>query len=162
MYFVIEYCLINCLQIFESREFLLWCLRMFQSFGSCSCGWWSFNSCHISKPIAVHGFLYWSTRELFTAYWTSKYASHLNFSRLYFASDSSLEEDTIFYPGKSMSRRQFKGKCAYFLRLIWFWCRYAATFLHDHGREVYPEIRAAYVDTMNKVVAAGLPGVLPR
>ncbi|KAL3686247.1 hypothetical protein R1sor_004269 [Riccia sorocarpa] len=32
--------------------------------------------------------------------------------------------------------------------------KYAATFLHDHGREVYPEIRAAYVDTMNKVLNA--------
>ncbi|KAG6541032.1 hypothetical protein Mapa_017605 [Marchantia paleacea] len=32
--------------------------------------------------------------------------------------------------------------------------KYAATFLHDHGREVYPEIRAAYVDTMNKVLSA--------
>ncbi|KAL2619828.1 hypothetical protein R1flu_000033 [Riccia fluitans] len=32
--------------------------------------------------------------------------------------------------------------------------KYAATFLHDHGLEVYPEIRAAYVDTMNKVLSA--------
>jgi hypothetical protein len=26
-----------------------------------------------------------------------------------------------------------------------------ATFLQDHGHEVYPEVRAAYVDTMSKV-----------
>lgn len=30
--------------------------------------------------------------------------------------------------------------------------RYVATFLRTHGQEVFPEIRAAYVDTMNKVV----------
>ncbi len=29
--------------------------------------------------------------------------------------------------------------------------RYVATFLRTHGQEVFPEIRAAYVDTMNKV-----------
>ena len=32
-----------------------------------------------------------------------------------------------------------------------FGCRYVSTFLQDHGREVYPEVRAAYVDTMSKV-----------
>lgn len=31
--------------------------------------------------------------------------------------------------------------------------KYVATFLHDHGKEVYPEVRAAYVDTMNKVLS---------
>ncbi|KAJ7547394.1 hypothetical protein O6H91_08G084000 [Diphasiastrum complanatum] len=29
--------------------------------------------------------------------------------------------------------------------------KYLATFLREHGKEVYPEVRAAYVDTMNKV-----------
>jgi hypothetical protein len=29
--------------------------------------------------------------------------------------------------------------------------KYVATFLRTHGQEVFPEIRAAYVDTMNKV-----------
>jgi hypothetical protein len=32
--------------------------------------------------------------------------------------------------------------------------RYVATFLRTHGQEVFPEIRAAYVDTMNKVLSA--------
>jgi hypothetical protein len=32
--------------------------------------------------------------------------------------------------------------------------RYVATFLRTPGQEVFPEIRAAYVDTMNKVLSA--------
>ncbi|CAM6121999.1 unnamed protein product [Calypogeia fissa] len=32
--------------------------------------------------------------------------------------------------------------------------KYAATFLREHGKEVYPEIRLAYVDTMSKVLSA--------
>ncbi|KAH9547824.1 hypothetical protein CY35_11G056300 [Sphagnum magellanicum] len=32
--------------------------------------------------------------------------------------------------------------------------KYVATFLRTHGQEVFPEIRAAYVDTMNKVLSA--------
>ncbi|KAG0589994.1 hypothetical protein M758_1G061400 [Ceratodon purpureus] len=31
--------------------------------------------------------------------------------------------------------------------------KYVATFLQDHGHEVYPEVRAAYVDTMSKVLS---------
>lgn len=30
-------------------------------------------------------------------------------------------------------------------------CRYAISFLKEHGKEIYTEVRAAYVDTMNKV-----------
>ncbi|EFJ12526.1 hypothetical protein SELMODRAFT_446594 [Selaginella moellendorffii] len=32
--------------------------------------------------------------------------------------------------------------------------KYLATFLRDHGKEAYQEIRAAYIDTMNKVLSA--------
>lgn len=33
-----------------------------------------------------------------------------------------------------------------------WWClRYAIIFLKEHGKEIYNEVRAAYVDTMNKV-----------
>eukprot|EP00246_Nothoceros_aenigmaticus_P001290 TRINITY_DN11795_c0_g1_i1.p1 TRINITY_DN11795_c0_g1~~TRINITY_DN11795_c0_g1_i1.p1 ORF type:complete len:481 (-),score=95.18 TRINITY_DN11795_c0_g1_i1:38-1480(-) len=32
--------------------------------------------------------------------------------------------------------------------------KYLITFLRDHGKEVYPEVRAAYLDTMNKVLSA--------
>lgn len=31
-------------------------------------------------------------------------------------------------------------------------CRYVVSFLKEHGREVYTEVRAAYIDTMNKVI----------
>lgn len=30
-------------------------------------------------------------------------------------------------------------------------CRYVIAFLKEHGKEVYTEARAAYLDTMNKV-----------
>lgn len=30
-------------------------------------------------------------------------------------------------------------------------CRYVVTFLKEHGKEIYNEVRAAYIDTMNKV-----------
>lgn len=30
-------------------------------------------------------------------------------------------------------------------------CRYVISFLKEHGKEIYTEVRAAYVDTMNKV-----------
>lgn len=30
-------------------------------------------------------------------------------------------------------------------------CRYVVTFLKEHGKEVYIEVRGAYIDTMNKV-----------
>jgi hypothetical protein len=33
-------------------------------------------------------------------------------------------------------------------------CRYAISFLKEHGKEIYTEVRAAYVDTMNKVLSA--------
>lgn len=32
-------------------------------------------------------------------------------------------------------------------------CRYVISFLKEHAKEVYIEVRAAYVDTMNKVNA---------
>ena len=32
-------------------------------------------------------------------------------------------------------------------------CRYVVSFLNEHGKEVYIEVRAAYIDTMNKVNA---------
>lgn len=32
-------------------------------------------------------------------------------------------------------------------------CRYVVSFLKDHGKEVYIEVRSAYIDTMNKVNA---------
>lgn len=32
-------------------------------------------------------------------------------------------------------------------------CRYVVNFLKEHGKEVYNEVRAAYIDTMNKVAA---------
>lgn len=35
-----------------------------------------------------------------------------------------------------------------FLQLF---CRYILSFLKEHGKEVYLEVRAAYIDTMNKV-----------
>lgn len=35
--------------------------------------------------------------------------------------------------------------------LIYRKCRYIISFLKEHGKEVYTEVRAAYVDTMNKV-----------
>ncbi|KAL4372409.1 hypothetical protein AHAS_Ahas06G0262900 [Arachis hypogaea] len=33
-------------------------------------------------------------------------------------------------------------------------CRYVITFLKEHGKEIYNEVRAAYIDTMNKVLSA--------
>lgn len=33
--------------------------------------------------------------------------------------------------------------------------RYVISFLKEHGKEVYLEVRAAYIDTMNKVSAFG-------
>lgn len=32
--------------------------------------------------------------------------------------------------------------------------KYICTFLREHGKEVYPEVRAAYVDTLNKILSA--------
>ncbi|MCO5563351.1 hypothetical protein L7F22_016992 [Adiantum nelumboides] len=32
--------------------------------------------------------------------------------------------------------------------------KYVATFLHEHGKEVYLEVRMAYIDTLNKVLSA--------
>ena len=29
--------------------------------------------------------------------------------------------------------------------------RYVVSFLKEHGKEIYNEVRAAYIDTMNKV-----------
>ena len=34
--------------------------------------------------------------------------------------------------------------------------RYVISFLKEHGKEIYTEVRAAYIDTMNKVNALEL------
>ncbi|KAM7459796.1 hypothetical protein LguiA_036220 [Lonicera macranthoides] len=39
-------------------------------------------------------------------------------------------------------------------------CKYVISFLKEHGKEIYVEVRAAYIDTMNK--GAAIQGVLSQ
>jgi|APAra0007618257_1042622.scaffolds.fasta_scaffold05489_6 hypothetical protein len=40
----------------------------------------------------------------------------------------------------------------YFIHQLQFNDRYIISFLKEHGKEVFMDVRAAYIDTMNKVI----------
>jgi hypothetical protein len=42
----------------------------------------------------------------------------------------------------------------YFIHQLQFNDRYIISFLKEHGKEVFMDVRAAYIDTMNKVLSA--------
>lgn len=54
---------------------------------------------------------------------------------------------SLFFFSKEIVAIVIQGK------LICINCRYVVSFLKDHGKEVYIEVRSAYIDTMNKVNA---------
>ncbi|KAG6521885.1 hypothetical protein ZIOFF_019018 [Zingiber officinale] len=45
------------------------------------------------------------------------------------------------------------AECCFFNHLCLI-CRYVIHFLKEHGKDIYTEVRAVYVDTMNKVLSA--------
>lgn len=76
-------------------------------------------------------------------------ASVFNFfgAGLYCISDS-----LIFLSGRTICISSICISQIYVNVVLNYWiCRYIISFLKEHGKEVYTEVHAAYVDTMNKV-----------